>query len=345
MQHFDLRILISENSPSKKEEWNKLAEQCSNIWQSTFYDEVQLYFNNHSRYFECYSGDELIGGLKLYYYESKKLPSIIRSISTRATQGSEFIFNKKKIELLEKFSFLLNEKIISWLIKEKLTSFYEYSFYGEAENLIQITDYKKIWESRIGIATIDLRKSVDELWKKINPKHRSEVIKAEKNSVTVEFTDDIESFFLLLDETYKTQWEHKPNKNFIRKEYEILKENNAAQLAFAKHEGNYLCGALLYNYGLKSLYNFGGTIKNSIGAGQFLHWEIMKYLKANNFHHYLLGETSLEVNESNRKFSEGITKFKLRFGAEQLPTYHRGFVLKPMQLKIWNRLQKIFIRT
>ncbi len=344
MQDSDLRIIISESKPNNIEHWNKLAEQCGIIWQAVFYDDVQLFFNNHPLYFECYTGKVLIGGVKIYFYQSKKLPAIFRSISTRATQGSEFLFDEGRSDLFEKFNSLIHSEIKKWLREKSITSFYEYSFYGEKEKLISLDQGKKNWESNIGIAVIDLEKSEEELWQKINPKHRSEVIKAQKHNVTFELSDDIDSFFVLLDETYKYQNTHKPNKDFIRKEYEILKSNNSAQLVFANHEGNYLCGALLYNYGLKSLYNFGGTAKNSIGAGQFLQWEIMKYLKKNNYHKYYLGETSLEIEESNRKFSEGITKFKLRFGADQIPTFHKGYALHPMKLKIWKLLQKIIIR-
>lgn len=344
MPDSELQIIISENKPADSLRWNKLAEQCGIIWQAVFYDDVQLFFNNRPVYFECFADKVLIGGVKIYFYQSKKLPAIFRSISTRATQGCEFLFDEGRSDLFEKFNSLIHSEINKWLSEKSITSFYEYSFYGERGKLISLDHGKKIWESNIGIAVIDLEKSEEELWQKINPKHRSEVIKAQKHNVALKLSDDIDSFFVLLDETYKYQNTHKPNKDFIRKEYEILKSNNSAQLVFANHEGNYLCGALLYNYGLKSLYNFGGTAKNSIGAGQFLQWEIMKYLKKNNYHKYYLGETSLEIEESNRKFSEGITKFKLRFGPDQIPTFHKGYALHPMKLKVWKLLQKIIIR-
>ncbi len=345
IQHFDLSISVSENTPLNSYQWNELAAANGNIWQTTFYDEVQKIFNNYPFYFQCFSGDKLIGGIKIYRYESKKLPPFIRSISTRATQGSELLIDDDYKTNFEKIKTLLLSEIKKWFRQMHITSFYNYSFYGEIEKLFSFSEFNKVWESKIGIAKIDLTKSTDVLWKAMSPKHRSEVIKAEKNSVSIDFADDIESFLLLMDETYKNQSGHVPNKNFIRKEYEILKSNNAAQLVFSKHNGKYLCGALLYNCGKNSLYNFGGTVKNSIGAGQFLHWEIMKHLKAEGFKNYFLGETSFEKTEANLKFTEGITKFKLRFGAEQLPAQHTGFALHPMKLKTWNLLKKIFIRS
>ena len=344
MQDSDLRIIISETKPNNNEQWNKLAEQCSNIWQATFYDEAQLFFNNRSVYFECYADEVLIGGVKIYFYESKKLPAIIRSISKRGTQVSEAIFDQSKNSVFDVFLFLLTDEIKKWLNKKKTASFYETSFYGEPEKLISLNENKKTREKKIGIAKIDLTKNTEELWKNINSKHRSEVIKAEKNKVTIEFGDNLDSFFLLLDETYKNQSAHAPNKNYLRKEYELLKANNSAQLVFAKHNEKYLSAALLYNYGSVSLYSFGGNSKNSIGSGQFLQWEIMKYLKQKNYQSYFLGETSFEKNDANLKFTQGITKFKLRFGAAQIPTFHKEYALYPMKLKIWKLLQKIIIR-
>lgn len=341
----NLSISVSENTPLNSYQWNELAASCGNIWQAVFYDQVQLFFNNHAYYFECYSGEKLIGGIKIYGYESKKLPAFIRSVSTRATQISELLIDASAQTNFKNIKEALHSEITNWLKLRNITSFYHYSFYGETEKLFLFSEFRKVWESKIGIAKIDLTKSIDELWKAMNPKHRSEVKKAEKNSVTIEFADDIESFLLLMEETYKNQEGHVPNKNFIRKEYEILKSNNAALLVFSKHHEKYLCGALLYNYGKNSLYNFGGTIKNSIGAGQFLHWEIIKHLKAAGFKNYFLGETSIEKSEANLKFSEGITKFKLRFGAEQLPAQHTGYALQPMKLKAWNLLKKIFVRS
>lgn len=340
----DFKITVSENSPSNIILWNKLAEKCGNIWQATFYDEVQLFFNNHAWYFECYNGEELIGGVKIYFYESKKLPAILRSISKRATQGSEFLFDRGKNEFFEIFNALLYEKIKKWLEEKKMTSFFEYSFFGETEKLISLGQEKKIWESNIGIAKIDLTKSIKSLWSAVDQTHRGKVIKAEKNKVAIVWSDEIDLFFTLMDETYKNQKGHVPNKKFIRYEYEILKSNNSAQLVFASHEGKYLCGALLYNFGKISIYNFAGTIKNNLGAGQLLHWEIIKRLKDKGYQSYFLGETSFEKNDANLKFTQGITKFKLRFGAAQIPTFHKEYALYPMKLKIWKLLQKIFIR-
>ena len=172
MQDSDLRIIISESKPNNIEHWNKLAEQCGIIWQAVFYDDVQLFFNNHPLYFECYTGKVLIGGVKIYFYQSKKLPAIFRSISTRATQGSEFLFDEGRSDLFEKFNSLIHSEIKKWLREKSITSFYEYSFYGEKEKLISLDQGKKNWESNIGIAVIDLEKSEEELWQKINPKHR-----------------------------------------------------------------------------------------------------------------------------------------------------------------------------
>ncbi len=345
MTDTDFKIIITKNKPLQPDAWNQLSVQCSNIWQSTFNDEVQLFFNNRAWYFQCFNQEKLIGGVKIYFYESKRLPGFIRSISSRATQGSEILFDDSKNIDFDNFLIALTDAIKKWLKTKRTTTFYSYSFYGETGKLISLSEYKKVWESRIGIAKIDLTKKIEELRKEINPKHRSEIIKAEKNNLTIEFSNDIELLFLLMDETYKNQDSHAPNKNFICREYEILKSNNFAQLVFAKHNGKYLCGALLYNFGKSSLYNFGGTVKNSLGAGQFLHWEIMKYLKVSGFQNYFLGETSLEITKTNLKFSEGITKFKLRFGAQQIPVSHTGYALKPMQLKLWNIFKKIFIRS
>ncbi len=341
----NLQIVISENKPQNIIEWNKLAELCGNIWQADFTDEVQLNFNNRPWYFQCYSKEVLIAGVKIYYYESKKLPAIIRSISSLATQGSEILFNESANFDLKQIIDALTQEFENWLAEKKTTAFYSYSFFGEPEKLLALTRKKIIRQSNIAIAKIDLTKNTETLWQAIHPKHRSEIVKAEKNGVTIEFVNDIDSFFLLMDETYKNQSVHAPNKKVIRKEYEILMANNSAQLVFAKHNGKYLCSALLYNYGKNSLYNFGGTFKNSIGAGQFLHWEIIKYLKAKGFKNYLLGETALKKTESNLKFSDGITKFKLRFGAQQYNTHHMGYALKPTQEKMWNILKKIFVKS
>lgn len=338
-------IIVTENAPLNQTDWNNLARRCSNIWQSSFYDEVQLFFNNHSVYFQYYEGDKLLAGIKLYYFESKKLPAFIRSISSRVTQGSECLIAQTERENEATIIQLFEAKIEQWCVAKKANTFFHYSFYGESKRLLYLKQFAQIWESKIGIAQIDLRITENELWQNIHPKHRSEIIKAQKNNLSIEFSDDLNLFFTLLDQTYEHQKAHAPNKKFLRKEFDVLKKNNAAEIVFAKQNENYLCGALLYTYGEKSLYAFGGTSPNLSGAGQFLQWEIMKHLKQCAVQFYLLGETALERNSENLKFSEGITKFKMRFGAIQLPVSHHGFVRSPLQLKLWKILQKIFVRS
>ena len=342
--HDELRIEITDSSPSDIFQWDQLAKKNSNLFQGSFYDESQIFFNQKPVYFNCFINKELVGGTKLFLYESKKLPAPIRFISRRATQLSEVLFDEDCTYSFTIFFNKLKSTVFEWLRNQKVAQFYEYSFYGEPEKLIEVPFAKIIWESKIGIALIDLTKSEEHLLENINPKHRRPIIKAREANLQFFIAEDIDSFLEMINEDSVNKGGNKLNKKFLKNEYKILRKNNLAQIAFVKDENEIISAALIYMFGKKAYYAFGGNKKSSSGAGQFLHWEIMKSLKKNEFSFYSLGETALAKDDANEKFSTGITSFKLKFGANQLPTFHRGYALKPLSAGIWKLMQKIFIR-
>ncbi len=112
----------------------------------------------------------------------------------------------------------------------------------------------------------------------------------------------------------------------------------SAEYAAALKDTDYLAGALCLPWGGVAYYQFGGTTRTSLGAGTYLQWEVMKHYRELGFSRYVLGQVASGPTPAEAKFAVGISPFKRRFGATELPSASRGYVLRPWRHAIWRTL-------
>ncbi|MEI7801601.1 MAG: N-acetyl sugar amidotransferase [Bacteroidota bacterium] len=340
----NLTVVVTEKSPENIIDWNNLAIKSNNLWQSTYFDQTQIHIGNSSVYFQCFYNNQLVGGVKLFLFESRRLPSFLKFISRNISQKAELIFEEDFRENEEMYLSICDE-VSTWCKQKKIHSMEVMGFYGDSRRRLVSAVSAKITSYReFDVAVIDLKLSEDQLWHKIYPKHRSEVNKAHRYNLEFKQVNDIEYFLSLLDETYRRQNLHTPDLTYIRKEFETLHSYKTAELFFVYEGDTILCGALIQLFGKKAVYAFGGSIKHSIGAGQLLQWEIIRHLKKSGYEYYQLGEVAKEVDERNLKFTVGISRFKKRFGTKQHPSFKTAYTFNSINRRIWKLLQFIFIR-
>ena len=80
------------------------------------------------------------------------------------------------------------------------------------------------------------------------------------------------------------------------------------------------------------------TVLDLIGTGQFLFSELMKYYRERGIKKFFFGQVAPAIDESNRKFSEGISNFKRGFGTEEIESSKKIYILKPFKNKLWEIL-------
>lgn len=333
MQQFQVKI--SERAPSNKETWDKLCFNQGNLLQSTLYDKVQAYFNLTPIYLEIVRENEIIGGVKLFYYCSNKLPWLYKQITLFGEPVIPQHINASESQLLLN---LLAIEINKLITEKQIVLFSQKSFYGGSTVAINQTK-----PNAFRIAHIDLLQDENSFLENMHAKHRNMINKAQKSELIFEQSEDIQLFLFLMEETYKNQEKEPPNKHYIEHLYKILSLHKSVALYFVKNkEGQYLSGALVQTNGIIADYLFGGNVKNNLGSGQYLHYKIFSELKRKGFSKYILGQVSDHLNINNLKFSEGITKFKKRFGVIEEQGFSIDYINKPINYKIWKLLISFF---
>lgn len=332
----EIKSVIQYNNPSNKEEWDLLAQSNGNLLQSSFYDDVQSFYQQKAIYVELFFETNLIGGVKLFYYESNKFPWLHRQLTIF---GDFILKNKTTSKERTEIQVTLLQNIETLITNKRVTFFKFSSYYG---NYPLLFDKPKIFTKKWGIAYLDIDKSEQDLYKGIHVKHRNMINKARKNNIIFEVNNDIDLFLNLLHETYKNQDVSKPNDEYIRHLFDTLVQNQKATIYFTKNkEGKYLSGALIQEYGDVADYTFGGNLRNNLGAGQYLQFNIFLTLKKKGIKRYYLGQVATNEEKNNIKFTEGITRFKKRFGTELNSGVGMEIVCNKIKYKLWKILLKL----
>lgn len=332
---------ISYNKPSNTTVWNKLCEENGNVLQTTYYDEIQSFYKQTPVYFEYFENDNLIAGVKLYNWKSEKTKLILPKISNSYTQFGEFIMSSDCIsdELITN----IKADIKKFLKSQKAVSFKSTSFYGNPNFIYNIKE-NCLKSNEYNIAFIDTSLNEDVLMSNLHSKHRNILKKAYKSKLIFEETTNIQVLISMLAETYANQTHDAPNFNYINKLHSVLSEVELSKIFLVRNFDEVLSVGLVQICRNTADYTFGGNKRNSLGAGQFLQWNIIKYLKNNNVKKYSLGQVAKEKDENNLKFTEGITKFKMRFGCSLEEGNSFYYVYKPLYSWFFNVLKKYLLK-
>ncbi len=329
---------ITYHTPLHIEEWNALCLLNSNCLLTSYYDGTSVLFNQIPVYFQLYKDGTLIAGIKAFEYISKKLP-IYKKISSSLSMLGEAITLPGNSDAMH----YLNDAIEDYIKSQKIVYIYSSGYNGGIENIALYEKSNPRQTRLFKVAYFDLTISKEDLWKRIKESHRRNINKALKLGVEIISNNDIESFLSLVNETYKQQSESAPNSDFVRKKFELLSKHNCVKLFFAKHNKQVLSAAFVIQYGKYAMYSFGGNIKNQLGAGHLLHWNIAMQYQQLGYERYMLGQVAMEnaTYNNNNKFIYGISRFKNDFGTAALPSARIDIISNPIQYKIWSLLKKI----
>jgi hypothetical protein len=338
---YDIKISIGQ--PSDIAQWDALAIHCGNLIQHTSTAGLDRFFNNQSAYIEIFSAQILVGAYRFNFFESKRLPPFLRSISRSATFWGEALYNENFPK--EEITVQIDTAIKKYLLEHNPVKYKFTNYYGSG---ISPAIFKTPTAKQFGMAIIDLTCSEEVLWEKVHSKHRNSIRKAEKSGVVIQVSDDIATFINLMKATYEGQDDKTaPNFQYITEQYKLYSKQGNAILYIAYQEGIAYNGALVTLLGDRAYYAFAGTVKNPWAAGNLTQWFIIKHLKERGLKSYSLGQVALdgESNFGDDKFVSGISTFKMRFG----PAIEKGIsvleIRRPFANTIWNFLVKLLMRT
>lgn len=168
-----------------------------------------------------------------------------------------------------------------------------------------------------GTYQMDLSKTEEALWAAVHSKHRNAIRAGEKQNVSVGLETDWHAFYVFLKDTLTRAGEACPPESYLKEAAQGLHPHGACQLWVAKHQSQWQAAALLLLTPERAYYWFGATTKEpATGAGNLLHWTIIKELKKSGVLVYDLGGARPHLSQDSKLYS--IQRFKERFGG----TYH-----------------------
>lgn len=179
---------------------------------------------------------------------------------------------------------------------------------------------------------LDLTKSEDELLAQMHPKTRYNIRLAQKHSVAVEQSTDLDIFWRLLQETNQRD----QIRSHSKEHYQKLLAVAGTKMFIAQYRNQPLSAAISISDEDSFYYLYGASTQEQkqVMAPYLLQWEIIKYAKAQGSKHY----DFWGVDEQRYP---GVTRFKMGFAPNAKITTYPDAMLVPIR-PIWFRFYKLF---
>lgn len=332
----NLPCLYYPLAPPNAEEWENLITLSGNPYQSIYFDKIEALYNNVPVYFLCKLNETLVGGIKLYIYQSKKLPPLVRNISKSAHAISEPCIHPDYYQKKDEIYLSLTNCIEQYFAFFKPVTFIMKTTLGLSPLMMN----RKMKEINYGIAYVELKRSFEETFENFSSNARQECRTAIKKNVKIEKSEHIDDALKLFDYSRNLPGFSSATNNHLITYYNALNKNNMCDLWIAWHENNPVSIAFITKKGKNCFYEYGTSIRTNTGAGYFIHSEIMKYYTANGYEKYYLGQIATNTI-NNPKFEKGITFFKMQFKPQIYKGVKNEFVFAPFKNYLWKTLIKL----
>lgn len=144
-------------------------------------------------------------------------------------------------------------------------------------------------------------------------------------------------FFTLVNETYRRSKKFGCSKEYLKN----ILSSEYSRLFFCYSSKSILAAsALIMGNKKQAYYLHGGSIVNSEGASNLLHWYIIKQLKEEGYKKYDFGGVSYDPHPKSKAY--GIKIFKSRFGGGFVHTYRGEIIINKTKARLLFILRKIY---
>jgi lipid II:glycine glycyltransferase (peptidoglycan interpeptide bridge formation enzyme) len=179
--------------------------------------------------------------------------------------------------------------------------------------------------------TIDLTKSLDELWSDLKRNNRTQVNRASKEGIKIKITNDYKEFYKIYKNLYKKKglMPLLGSLGFGIIPLNVFKRYGT--LFIAEKDGKLLCGDV-YLEGEKSVLAWAGASKRFnvpkkekreiAWASKLCIWEALKYYKNKKFEEFDFGGMWPEEEAEKDPTKSGINKYKKGFGGQIITVYN-----------------------
>jgi len=223
-------------------------------------------------------------------------------------------------------------------------------------NVFQDLGYESTAE--FNVFTVDLRKSVDELWSSIVSNKRKNVRKAIKGGVEVvegHSREDLFSFYkMLVCSGERAGFSPSPLKEF-EAIWELYRPKELAKIFLAKWSGQDVAGVFIVIHGNTVYALASGSLNEAWSArpNDLLHWKAMEWACERGFSHYNMGLVPQPI-PTEGSYMWGLWRWKREwngtlekvnvFSKVYLPKVKRLIVPAYEYMKKYRKFSRIFFR-
>ncbi len=233
---------------------------------------------------------------------------------------------------LKKFKEITRKKSIYALFRN-------YWIWGDKINIFNQTGFKYIDHLNI---TVDLTRSIEEIWSSIHKYRRKEIKKAINKGVIVKLVDLndrllLDESYFILNKLYNKLKIPLPDKSIFDYSIELLGVNNQLKI-FGAFLDNQLIGVryvLCYN---KEIFDWYAGSKDDFlpyHPNDILPWEIFKWGAENNYETFDFGGAGSPLK------SYGVRDYKMKFGGELVSPGRFISIYNPLVYFLLNNLIKL----
>jgi hypothetical protein len=197
---------------------------------------------------------------------------------------------------------------------------------GGAEALGDSVQSDEFWTHRV-----PLEASEDLQFRRLKESHRRNIRKAERGGIEIHSLrtrDSIEAYYKLHCVTRKRHGVPPQPLRFFQLIHKNVIEPGHGFVALARFKGEWIAGAVYFEFASKALYKFGASIPafQHLRPNNLLMWQAILRFRSQGFQELSLGRTDLQ--------SDGLLQFKRGWGGEESVTrYHRIELCKALPLK------------
>ncbi|HLP19287.1 MAG TPA: peptidoglycan bridge formation glycyltransferase FemA/FemB family protein [Chitinophagales bacterium] len=190
----------------------------------------------------------------------------------------------------------------------------------------------------LGIFTINLKRTEEEIFADFNPKYRTQIRKTESMGVEVRYgRDEVSAFYECYAHTHDRQGAAHENLRFFEDMYDTLGDDMVI-CCTAYSNGQIESGTFIVYSDFGGFYMYAGSAEKTQlkGSTRKILWDCMKILRQRGSAKFVLGGARYK-NVEGTKF-EQIQDFKRRFGAEIKDGYIWKKDLNPAMCKLYDFL-------
>jgi hypothetical protein len=197
---------------------------------------------------------------------------------------------------------------------------------GRAETVGDAIPCDEFWTHRIPM------ESSEELqFGRLKESHRRNIRKAQREGVeihTFRTSDAIDAYYTLHCLTRRRHSLPPQPHRFFRLIHKHAIEPGYGFVALARFSGQWIAGAVYFQFGSKALYKYGASnpVFQHLRPNNLLMWQAILLFRAQGLQELSLGRTDLH--------SDGLLQFKRGWGGEENPMrYHRIELCRPLRPK------------